>query len=389
MKENNLNNEQLRMRAIELYKNNWNVSEISKTLNRSRNWFYKWLNRYNNNDPHWYKEQSKAPKTKKNKTNTEMEELIIQTRKELLSHPYLQYGPQAIYYTLTQKGINPPPVWTIARTLKRYGLAQNKRLTPYIPKGKEYPYKYALCQQMDLVGPRYLSSKTRYYFHSIICCDTHYAQLSVLKSQSSENVCNSLIHFWKIAGIPDFLQMDNYLSFWGSLNKPNAVGKIIRLCLLHGVTPVFIPVKEPWRNGIVEHFNGTMQSAILHSGHYITIDDVQKAANNFCEVHTTTHHYSTQEGMTPLQRREYLHYPLSLLDKNFIMPKERIPLNSGEIHVIRFIRSNRKFTIFGLSFTLPKETQYEYIKGVIITDEHRLIIFKDQEYITEFQFILY
>ena len=389
MKENNLTNEQLRMRAIELYKNNWNVSEICRTLNRSRNWFYKWLNKYNSNDSYWYKEQSRTPKTKKNKTNTEMENLIIQTRKELLSNPYMQYGPQAIYYTLTQKGINPPPVWTISRILKRHNLTKNKPLTSYIPKGKEYPYEYINSQQMDIVGPRHLASKARYYFHSIIYCDTHYSQISVLKSQSSDNICNSLIRFWKIAGIPDFLQMDNYLSFWGSLKKPNALGKIIRLCLLLGITPVFIPVKEPWRNGIVEHFNNTLQTAILNSGHYTSLDDVQKASNAFTETHNNTHHYSTQNGMTPIQRMKYLHYPISLLDKNFVMPKERLPLNSGEIHVIRFIRSNLKFNIFGLSFTLPKETQYEYIKGVIITDEHRLMIFKDQEYITEFQFLLY
>lgn len=86
---------------------------------------------------------------------------------------------------------------------------------------------------------------------------------------------------------------------------------------------------------------------------------------------------------------EYLQYPFTLLDKEFVLPKERLPLNSGEIHVIRFIRSNLKFNIFGLSFSLPEETQYEYIKGIIVTDEHRLKIFKDQEYITEFQFPLY
>jgi len=147
---------------------------------------------------------------------------------------------------------------------------------------------YALCQQMDLVGPRYLSSKARYYFHSIICCDTPYAHVSALTNQRSESVCNSLIRLWKTAGIPDFLQMDNYLSFRGSLIRPNAVGKIIRLCLLHGVTPVFIPVKEPWRNGIVEHFNCTMQNAILHTGEYTNVREVQKAVDNFCEIHNTT-----------------------------------------------------------------------------------------------------
>ena len=389
MKEDYLAKEQLRIKAIELHKNNWKITDICSVLGCSRNWFYKWLNRYKTKDQNWYKEESRAPKTRQKRISSEMEQLILETRKRLISEPYLQYGPQAIYYALLQKDINPPPIWTIARILKSHRLTHNKRRVAYISKGKKYTYNYELCQQMDFVGPRYLFSKARFYFHNIICCDTHYSQISVLDNQRSESACKSLVRFWKTAGIPDFLQMDNYLSFWGSLNKPNAVGKVIRLCLQHSVTPIFIPIKEPWRNGIVEHFNHTMQTAILNFAKYKNIAELQIAANRFCEVHNQTHHYSTQKGMTPKQRMKYLSYPLFCLDNDHNFTPEFMPLEDGEIHVIRFIRSDLKFNIFGLSFLLPEETKYEYVKGTIITAEHRLIIFKDQKYVTEFQFILY
>ena len=52
-------------------------------------------------------------------------------------------------------------------------------------------------------------------------------------------------------------------------------------------------------------------------------------------------------------------------------------------------RSDLKFNIFGLSFILPEETQYEYIKEVILTSEHKLKIFKEQKLITEFKFVMY
>jgi len=58
--------------------------------------------------------------------------------KVFIFRPFLEilgYGPQAIYYAIAQKGINPPPVRTIARVLKRHDLTQNKGLTPYILKG--------------------------------------------------------------------------------------------------------------------------------------------------------------------------------------------------------------------------------------------------------------
>lgn len=94
------------MRAIELYKKNLKVSEICTTLNRSRNWFYKWLRRYNTNDPQWYKEQSRAPKTKKNKTSSETETLILQTRKHLRSQPVgVIYYIRRILYTKTHNKI--------------------------------------------------------------------------------------------------------------------------------------------------------------------------------------------------------------------------------------------------------------------------------------------
>lgn len=84
-----------------------------------------------------------------------------------------------------------------------------------------------------------------------------------------------------------------------------------------------------------------------------------------------------------------LKYPIVSLDSDYVLSKERLPLCDGEIHIIRFIRSDLIFNIFGLSFLLPETTKYEYIKGVIITNEHLLKIFKEHEYITEFEFKLY
>lgn len=389
MKENKTEKEQIRIRAIELYNSNWKVNEICKTLNRKRSWFYKWLKKYKTNNPNWYKEESRAPKTKKKSITDYMEKQVLQARKELISTPFMQYGPQAIYYNLEVKGITPPPIWTIARILNEYKLTYQKRSSAYIPKGKKYPYEYQLAHQMDFVGPRYLYSKARFYFLNFICGDTHYAQVSVVVNQSSINVCKSLIRFWKSAGIPDFLQMDNDLSFWGSLNKPNALGKVIRLCLLHNVTPVFIPVNEPWRNGIIENFNKKMQQLILKSTKFKNINDIQKTADNFCKIHNQQHHYSTQNGMTPNKRMKFLNYPEVRLDSNYQLTKQSIPLPEGEIHIIRFIRSDLKFNLFGLTFQLPETTKYEYVIGVIITQEHKLKIFKEQEPVAEFRFILY
>jgi len=388
-KEKERHEEQIRIRAIQLYREGWKVSKICSTLGRSRKWFYKWLERWKSKDAKWFIEHSRAPRHLPNRISMEMEAKIIEIRNQLMENPFMQYGPQAIYYMLIQQGITPPPVITIARILKRNGLTKNKKRAPYISKGKKYPYEYQLCQQMDFVGPRYLTNKARFYFHSIICCETHWGQSLVFDSQVADNVCSALINFWQVAGIPDFLQMDNYLPFWGSLRDSRSVGKVIRLCLLHRVIPVFIPVKEPWRNGIVEHFNKTMQSAVMGAQNFKSLSDLKESLAIFCKTHNEAHHYSTQEGMTPKQRMQYLNQPYILLKQGYLLPSGKLPLEEGEIHVIRFIRSDLKFNLFGLSFPVPEKVKYEYVLGVIITHEHRLIIFKEQEYITEFEFLLY
>ena len=385
--DTNLSEEDLRCKAIELYEQKWKVSDICSNLGCSRSWFYKWLKRYRKKDGTWFQSEPRALKTVHRSLDPQMEQLIIDTRKQLMASRFSQYGPQAIYYTLAQQGIPPPPVWSIARVLNRHQLIRKSNKGVYISKGKKYPYEYALCHQMDYVGPRYLSCKSRYYFLTLIDSDTHWAQTSVSENQTAISACQSMIRLWKIVGIPDFLQMDNDLAFWGSLRHPGAVGKLIRLCLSLGITPVFIPLSEPWRNGIIERFNSTMQGHLLKT-EYANLDELSQAAIHFDDIHNHTHHYSTQNGMTPFAAVKRYQYPLQTMNESFTLPNEPLPLESGEIHLIRFIRSNLKFNVFGLSFSLPEKAQYEYIKGVIIVEEKRLMLYKDIEYLTEYPFPL-
>lgn len=383
----NLSEEELRRKAMELYDQGLKVSDICSSLHCSRSWFYKWLNRSKTNCEKWFQSESRIPNMIHRSFDPNIEQLIIDTRKELRASQFYQYGPQAIYYDLEQQGYSPPPVWSIARILNHNKLIVKNNKAPYIAKGKKYPYDYALCHQMDYAGPRYLSCKARYYFLNLIECDIHWSQTSTSENKTSANACQRLISFWKIVGIPDFLQMDNDPAFWGSIKSPKIVGKVIRLCLLLHVTPVFIPQSEPWRNGIIEHFNNTMQSALLKTN-YENLDELQKAAEHFDYVHNHNHHYSTQKGMTPSEAYKRSQYPLRPLEPSFEMPEDKIPLESGEIHFIRFVRSNLKFNIFGLSFPIPEKAKYEYILGVALIEEHRLIIYKDKEYLTEFPFSL-
>jgi hypothetical protein len=182
--------------------------------------------------------------------------------------------------------------------------------------------------------------------------------------------------------------MDNELSFWGSLRHPGAIGKVIRLCLSLGVTPVFIPVREPWRNGIIEHFNDTMQRYLLKRERYNNLIELKLSAEEFANVHNEHHHYSSQKGLTPNKALKRLNYPYTLLKDDYDLSKiYNYPLK-GEVFIIRFIRSDLKFNFFGKIYILPDRARYKYVLGILTTHQNKIMIFNDQEYLTEFQFII-
>jgi len=86
--------------------------------------------------------------------------------------------------------------------------------------------------------------------------------------------------------MPDYLQMDNELSFKGSNRHPRSLGILLRTAICNGVTPIFIPVAEPWRNGVVEKFNETVQKHFL-STQFISLEEMQLKAKEFTEFHNT------------------------------------------------------------------------------------------------------
>lgn len=140
MIEKSKQNQELRKRAIELFKSNWKVTDICRTLNCSRKWFYKWQKRYKADEETQYEDQSRAPKHRPNRRSKVIEKKIIETRNKLVSTPFVQYGPQAIYYKLKDELEKPPEIWTISRVLKENNLSNPKRKQAYISKGKDYPY---------------------------------------------------------------------------------------------------------------------------------------------------------------------------------------------------------------------------------------------------------
>jgi len=223
---------------------------------------------------------------------------------------------------------------------------------------------------MDLVGPKYLSGGFRFYFLNIIDTENHYAGIYPIKDKTAPSVAEALALFWTTYGIPDYLQMDNELSFKGSNRYPRSLGVVLRLALSQGVTPIFIPPAEPWRNGIIEKFNFTMHKYFFSVQKVNSYEELCIKSADFSHFHNQNHRYSSQNGKTPdmikTACQDHKLEPVNL--------KDPIPLVEGSLFFIRFIRSDQKLHILGCKFTVKKQLIYTYVIAEIVIEKHVLLV---------------
>ena len=80
--------EQERIDAVNRYHRGERPTQICKSLGRSRPWLQKWIGRYNSinnrSKTEWFNDKSRAPKKVSGKTNSVIEQLVVNVRKSLM-----------------------------------------------------------------------------------------------------------------------------------------------------------------------------------------------------------------------------------------------------------------------------------------------------------------
>jgi putative transposase len=368
-----------------------NPEVICTSMGKSRRWLYKWVARYTPDDPAWHDDQSRKPLTISHRTPAEIEEIVEMVRLSLYNKG-LFCGNQAIQWELEDMEVQPTPsLRTISRILCRRDLT-HRRTGRYEPKGKAYPKLPMLLpnqtHQVDLVGPCYLSGPIRFYSLNSVDIAINRCGIEPIPSKAAQSVLDAVYAVWKRLGIPDNLQVDNEMAFFGSPVHPRGMGPLIRLCLLYGVDLWFIPPAEPWRNGVVEKFNDHYRQKFLTKVTMTSEPELRQASLVYEHKHNSTYRYSKLKGQTPLKA-------LARIGRKLVFPNReqapRHPLEKPEegcYHLVRFIRSNRQLNIFGELFTAPLETQYEYVVATIDVKEQKLKLFLGHIQVEEFKYRL-
>jgi len=89
----------------------------------------------------------------------------------------------------------------------------------------------------------------------------------------------SLVEHWRAFGLPAYAQFDNDMIFYGTPRYPDALGRVIRLCLSLDVVPVFVPPREMGFQAMIESYNGWWQTRVWLRFHHPDLEQLQQRSS--------------------------------------------------------------------------------------------------------------
>jgi putative transposase len=389
-----------RIVAMRRYLQGETPGSIYTSLGRSEGWFFKWKRRYDAQGLDGLHDLSKAPKHHAKQTSEALEAVIVNIRtarekRERDETRYALIGAFAIQKELQELGYTPPSVRTVHNILARHHVIGTSPLPQTVREiiDRHYPAhditQPGALQQLDLVGPRYLKgSGQKYYFCNLRDVCSRRVAIELGKNRQAITIVHALINAWQRMGIPAILQHDNALEFRGSPRYPRSAGLITKLCLALGIESLFIPVRQPYRNGTIENFNGLFQQLVLET------QDIENEAQLHHAITAFAHAANTQHPHVPLngQTSEEYEYACGVtphaLPQDFTF-KTHTTFSEppeGKVSFICRIRKSGKITIVSEKFEIDPALAWDYVYATIVVKEHILKIYHKGTVIKEFPY---
>jgi len=371
--------EELRKEAVRRRQAGESAEEVATALGRSSRWVRKWSVRAadETGNQAWAQDRSRAPHTSPTRTPDEVRRSIVDARARLVTNPRAQYGPLAVAWELRRMGIDPiPPRWTIERVIGAEGLARpRRRPARYVSKGVPYPTapdpEPGTVHQIDLVGPRHLEGAVEFHALNLVDVGSHAAGSSILSAPRPTWVAAGMAELWATLGVPAVAQFDNHSNFRGGIPPAWAnFGPVVATCLDLDVVPRFIPLREPWRNGVVEHFNDVWDKSFFRTTRFGGLEHLRAENSSFVAFHNEHHRYSAHRGASPDEMWSGRLY--SPLQAGYKVPTS-LPAK-GRIEVIRYIRSNRRLDLFGKRLMVAEEHTHQYVTATIRVRPRQLTV---------------
>lgn len=214
-----------------------------------------------------WSDRRQGPRAAPNRTPSALEDEVLCLRSRLRHSILGEAGAEAIHVALAAAGVRPPCVRTIGRILARHGHvdARRRERRPPPPPGWYLPpvrtrrvelELFDFIEMLKLHGGPLLDVLTGIGLHSGL------PSAWPLPGATTTGVLACLMAHWHTHGCPGYAQFDNDTRFQGAHQHRDVFGRVVRLCLQLGITPVFAPPREFGLQNPIEHFNGLWQAKV-------------------------------------------------------------------------------------------------------------------------------
>jgi len=231
---------------------------------------------------------------KTQRTEPAKEVLVLTVRRELKECSVLgEYGGAAIRRALLARGLaDVPSVPTLNRILRRHGAfdahRRVRRQAPppgwYLPdvvQGHTELESFDIIEGLVIQGGPQVDVLTSISLHGGLVGAWPTAGLT------ARLVTELLIAHWREVGLPTYAQFDNDTRFQGPHQHPDAIGRVIRLCLHLGVVPVFVPPREMGFQAAIESFNGRWQAKVWARFHHASLAALHARSTDYVAASRT------------------------------------------------------------------------------------------------------
>ncbi|MGH9155640.1 MAG: hypothetical protein ACRD1K_07400 [Acidimicrobiales bacterium] len=314
---------------------------------------------------------SRAPVRVHNRTPPAVELAVLACRHRLAATSALGFhGAPTIYETLRAEAALPrlPSVRTIGRILHRHGVLDGRRRLrqPAPPPGWYLPavrLRQAELEAFDVVEGLVIEGRGEIEVLTGKALWGPSTAAWAMPAVTARAVLERLLPYWRQHGLPHFAQFDNDTRFQGGHNHPDVLGRIVRLCLSLGITPVFVPPREHGFQAVIEHFNGLWQAKVWHRFHHADLTMVQRRSEQFLAAYCQRLAQRTEHS--PPRRRFPTDWQLNL----------QAGL-SGQVIYLRRTDANGVVSLLGRSFRVDPQWPHRLVRCEVHLAAHQIAFYR-------------
>jgi transposase-like protein len=220
-----------------------------------------------------WSDRRQVPHRAPNRTPAWLEDRVLTKRAELKQSILGECGAVMIRETLLAEGIPAPSVRTIGRILARRGAVDRhqRRRRPPPPPGWHLPSvreRTVELELFDFIEMLKLADGPLVDILTGIALHAGAPMAVPLIQATTTSVLDCLRRHWQTHGLPSYAQFDNDTRFQGAHQHRDVFGRVVRLCLQLGITPVFVPPREFGFQNPIETFNGLWQRKVWGRFHF-------------------------------------------------------------------------------------------------------------------------